>query len=40
MSPNSKDLRLKVLAALDAGKPSEELAKTFWVSMPTIKSAG
>jgi len=29
--------RLRVLAAVDAGKPREELAKTFSVSMPTIK---
>ena len=26
-----------MLAALDAGKPSEEVAKTFSVSVPTIK---
>ena len=37
MKPYSKDLRLRVLAAVDAGKPREEAAKTFSVSMPTIK---
>jgi len=37
MKPYSKDLRFRVLAAVDAGKPREEVAKTFWVSMPTIK---
>jgi len=28
---------LRVLAAVDAGKPREEVAETFSVSMPTIK---
>ena len=37
MKPYSKDLRLKVLAAVDAGTPREQVAKTFSVSMPTIK---
>src|SRR4051812_41582949 len=37
MKPYSKDLRIRVLAAVDAGKPREEVAKTFSVSMPTIK---
>ncbi len=37
MKPYSKDLRLRVLAAVDAGRPREEAAKTFSVSMPTIK---
>jgi transposase len=37
MKPYSKDLRLRVLAAVDAGAPREEVAKTFSVSMPTIK---
>jgi transposase len=37
MKPYSKDLRLRVLAAVDAGKPREEVAKTFSVSMPSIK---
>jgi transposase len=29
--------RLRVLSAVDAGMPREEVAKTFSVSMPTIK---
>jgi transposase len=37
MKPYSKDLRSRVLAAVDAGRPREEVAKTFSVSMPTIK---
>src|SRR5918996_2683213 len=37
MKPYSKDLRSRVLAAVDAGTPREEVAKTFSVSMPTIK---
>ena len=37
MQPYSKDLRLRVLAAVDAGRPREEVAKTFSVSMPTIE---
>jgi transposase len=37
MKPYSKDLRLRVLAAVDAGRPREEIAKTFSVSVPTIK---
>src|ERR687897_1703293 len=37
MKPYSKDLRLRVLSAVDSGSPREELAKTFSVSMPTIK---
>jgi transposase len=37
MKPYSKDLRLRVLAAVNAGKPREEVAKTFSVSVPTIK---
>jgi transposase len=37
MKPYSKDLRLRVLSAVDAGKPREQVAKTFSVSMPTIK---
>ncbi len=32
-----KDLRVRVLAAVDAGRPREEVAKTFSVSVPTIK---
>jgi transposase len=37
MKPYSQDLRLRVLAAVDAGKPREEISKTFSVSVPTIK---
>jgi transposase len=37
MKPYSKDLRLRVLGAVDAGTPREQVAKTFSVSMPTIK---
>jgi transposase len=37
MKPYSKDLRLRVLSAVDAGKPREQVAKTFSVSVPTIK---
>ena len=37
MKPYSKDLRLHVLTAVDAGRPREEVAKTSSVSMPTIK---
>jgi transposase len=37
MKPYSKDLRLRVLAAVDSGSPRQEVVKTFSVSMPTIK---
>jgi transposase len=37
MKPYSKDLRLRVLSAVDSGKPREEVVRTFSVSMPTIK---
>ena|SRR5215210_3750691 len=37
MKPYSKDLRIRVLAAVDGGAPREEVAKTFSVSVPTIK---
>ena len=37
MKPYSKDLRLRVLAAVDRGVPREEVTKTFSVSVPTIK---
>jgi transposase len=37
MKPYSKDLRLRVLSAVDSGSPREEVARTFSVSMPTIK---
>jgi|SRR5215210_185905 len=37
MKPYSKDLRIRVLTAVDSGAPREEVAKTFSVSVPTIK---
>jgi len=37
MKPHSKDLRIRVLAAVDRGAPREEVAQTFSVSVPTIK---
>jgi transposase len=37
MKPYSKDLRIRVLAAVDGGTPRGKVAKTFSVSMPTIK---
>src|SRR5215210_3117841 len=37
MKPYSKDLRLRVLSAVDSGSPREQVVKTFSVSMPTIK---
>jgi transposase len=37
MKPYSKDLRIRVVAAVDRGLPREEAAKTFSVSVPTIK---
>jgi|SRR3712207_5374076 transposase len=37
MKPYSKDLRVRVLAAVDSGVPREEVAKIFSVSVPTIK---
>src|SRR5215218_5479104 len=37
MKPYSKDLRLRVLSAVDAATPREQVANTFSVSMPTIK---
>jgi transposase len=37
MKPYSKDLRIRVLAAVDRGLPREEVAQTFSVSVPTIK---
>jgi transposase len=37
MKPYSKDLRLKVLEAIDRGMPRTEVAQIFSVSMPTIK---
>ena len=37
MKAYSKDLRLRVLAAVDRGMPRAEVAKTFGVSASTIK---
>jgi transposase len=37
MKPYSKDLRLKVLEAVDRGMPRTKVAEVFGVSMPTIK---
>lgn len=37
MKPYSKDLRIRVLAAVDRGASREEVAETFSVSVPTIK---
>ena len=37
MKPYSKDLRLKVLSAVDRGMPRGRVAKVFGVSVPTIK---
>jgi transposase len=37
MKPYSKDLRIRVLEAVDRGLPREEVARTFCVSVPTIK---
>jgi transposase len=37
MKPYSKDLRLKVLAAVDRGMPRGRVAEVFGVSVPTIK---
>jgi transposase len=37
MKPYSKDLRIRALAAVDRGAPREEVARTFSVSVPTIK---
>lgn len=37
MKPYSKDLRLKVLAAVDRGMPRAEIVRVFGVSAPTIR---
>jgi transposase len=37
MKPYSKDLRIRVLRAVEHGVPREEIARTFSVSVPTIK---
>jgi transposase len=37
MKPYSKDLRLRVLSAVDRGMPKKEVARVFGVSEPTIR---
>jgi transposase len=37
MKPYSKDLRLRVLAAVDRGMPRAQAARIFGVSVPTIR---
>jgi transposase len=37
MKPYSKDLRLKVLDAVDRGMPRKEVARVFGISVPSIK---
>ena len=37
MKPYSRDLRVKVLAAVDRGMPRKEVARVFGVSEPTIR---
>ena len=37
MKPYSKDLRLRVLAAVDRGMPRQEVAEVFEVTIPSIK---
>jgi transposase len=37
MKPYSKDLRLRVLAAVDRGMPRKEVARVFGVSEPTMR---
>lgn len=37
MKPYSKDLRLKVLNAVDRGMNREEVARVFGISLPSIK---
>jgi transposase len=37
MKPYSKDLRLRVLAAVDRGMPRKEVSRTFGVSEPTVR---
>jgi transposase len=36
MKPYSKDLRIKVLEAVDRGMPRKEVAEVFGVSVPSI----
>src|SRR5918997_5713891 len=37
MKPYSKDLRLRVLAAVDRGMPRKEVVRIFGVSEPTVR---
>jgi transposase len=37
MKPYSKDLRLRVLAAVDRGMPRKEVVRVFGVSEPTVR---
>jgi len=37
MKPYSKDLRLKVLDAVDGGMPRKDVARIFGISVPSIK---
>ena len=37
MKPHSKDLRLRVLAAVDRGTSRKEVSETFGVSEPTVR---
>jgi transposase len=37
MKPYSKDLRMKVLAAIDRGMDRKEVAQVFGISLPSIK---
>jgi transposase len=37
MKPYSKDLRLRVLAAVDCGMPRKEVVRVFGVSEPTVR---
>jgi transposase len=37
MKPYSKDLRLRVLSAVDRGMPRKDVARVFGVSEPTIR---
>jgi transposase len=36
MRPYSEDLRWRVVAAVEGGRPRDEVARTFAVSLPTI----
>ena len=37
MKPYSKDLRLRVLAAVDRGMPRKEVVRVFGISEPTVR---